>query len=150
MSTDLAPEVLDIARSRQPAAGATEFRTGDAFDLASVRGHVDAAFAGFWWSHVSRDDLPRFLAGLHNRLPLGSPVLLLDNRYVDGSSSPITRTDTRGNTYQRRRLENGDEYEVLKNFPTPLAVQAAVVAADGTNPTIVELPYYWYATYSGR
>ena len=148
VAIDLAVETLDIARSRQPVESAVEFRLADAFDLASVAGSVDAAFAGFWWSHLRYEDLRRFLAGLHRCLPRGSPVFILDNRYVDGSSRPISRTDVDGNSYQNRRLESGAEYEVLKNFPTPLEVRAAIIASGGSEPAVEELPYYWYATYS--
>jgi hypothetical protein len=74
-------------------------------------------------------------------------VLIIDNRYVAGSNSPITRTDARGNTYQIRRLENGVEHEVLKNFPAPAEVRAAIVDAGGVEPAIEELTYYWSASY---
>jgi len=42
----------------------------------------------------------------------------MDNRYVDGSSTPISERDADGNTYQRRRLADGSDNRVLKNFPT--------------------------------
>ena len=81
IAVDLAPEVLELARARQrPLAGAVDFRLGDAFALDGVDGDVDAAFAGFWWSHLQHDDVGRFLRGLHRRLPPGSPVIVLDNR----------------------------------------------------------------------
>ena len=44
-------------------------------------------------------------------------MLIVDNRYVEGSNSRVTREDEQGNTYQRRQLDNGAEFEVLKNFP---------------------------------
>ena len=59
----------------------------------------------------------RFLNVLHARLEPGALVVFTDNRYVEGSSLPITREDADGNTYQERRLRDGTEYEVLKNFP---------------------------------
>jgi hypothetical protein len=34
-----------------------------------VAGDFDAAFAGFWWLHVRRQELVAFLTGLHRRLP---------------------------------------------------------------------------------
>ncbi len=43
-------------------------------------------FCGFWWSHISRGDIPRFLAALRGRVPAGTVLVLLDNRYVPGSS----------------------------------------------------------------
>jgi demethylmenaquinone methyltransferase/2-methoxy-6-polyprenyl-1,4-benzoquinol methylase len=144
---DLSPEVLALARVRQPADHPAEFVTGDAFALHLVPGEFDAVFVGFWWSHVRREDLARFLRGVHGRLPAASCVVIVDNRYVEGSNSAVTRTDGAGNTYQLRRLDDGTEHEVLKNFPSPDDVGTAIDAVGGVEPQVHELGYYWYATY---
>jgi len=122
-------------------------RIADAFALENVIGDFDAAFAGFWWSHVRRQDLMSFLAGLHRRLPNGAVVVFVDNRYVTESSLPITRSDEAGNTYQRRTLNNGMVHEVLKNFPSRREIVAEIAAAGGQDMQYCELAYYWYATY---
>jgi len=72
---------------------------------------------------------------------------LFDNRYVAGSSTPITRRDSAGNTYQRRRLDGGSEHEVLKNFPTTAELREALEATGAKEPDITELSYFWCATY---
>ena len=41
-------------------------------------------------------------------------MVYVDNRYVAGSSTPISRRDEFGNTYQLRSLKDGTHYEVLK------------------------------------
>jgi hypothetical protein len=76
------------------------FQVADADDL-------DAIFAGFFWSHVPRAEVRRFARALMDRVEPGGPVILADNRYVEGSSSPIIRTTTDGDTYQSRRLADG-------------------------------------------
>ena len=73
---------------------------------------------------------------------------MIDTRYVAGSNWPVTRTDAEGNTFQRRVLENGAEFEVLKNFPSVIDVREAIAAAGGANVSVRELTYYWYATYA--
>jgi SAM-dependent methyltransferase len=146
---DLSPEVLALARSRQPGDHPATFVIGDAFALHEIEGAFDAAFTGFWWSHVPHHDLSRFLRGLHGRLGPGGRVMALDNRYVRGSNWPITRTDAGGNTYQRRRLARGGEYEVLKNFPSADEVRAVITASSRDSTLRVhEMEYYWYATYT--
>src|SRR5205823_3958033 len=102
------------------------FVIADAFALDQVPGTFDAAFVGFWWSHVLKRDLSRFLAGLHRRLAPGSVVVVLDNRFVEGSNQPITRTDAAANTYQLRQLERGTEHEIVKNFPSRDEIRAAM------------------------
>jgi hypothetical protein len=45
---------------------------------------------------------------------------MLDNSFVQTSSTPITRRDDAdGNTYQTARWTTAAVHEVLKNFPTP-------------------------------
>jgi SAM-dependent methyltransferase len=144
---DLVEEVLAVAAASQPPSERLEYRKADAFDLMGVAGHFDAAFAGFWWSHVRRQSLLSFLAGLHRRLPQGARVAFVDNRYVPGSNWPITRSDDTGNTYQRRTLDDGTVHEVLKNFPSCADVIGAITAAGGQDVLYRELTYYWYVSY---
>ena len=77
-----------------------------------------------------------------------SRVLVVDNRYVAGSNWPITRTDAEGNTYQRRVLESGAEYEVLKNFPSAEEVRDSIRSTGGEAPVVHAMNYYWYVIYS--
>lgn len=144
---DLSAEVLTLARTRQPAADVVQFVRADAFVLGEVPGTFDAGLAGFWLSHVRRRDVRRFLEGFHHRLTAGSHVMLLDNCFVEGSNWPVTRTDAEGNTYQRRQLNDGTEYEVLKNFLSMAELRDAIRAAGGTVPDVRTLTYYWCATY---
>jgi SAM-dependent methyltransferase len=145
---DLSHDVLQLARARQPVAYPATFIAGDAFALELIPGEFDGAFLGFWWSHVQLDDLPRFLRGVRARLSPSSRVVILDNRFVEGSNWPIARRDDAGNTYQRRRLEDGSTHEVLKNFPTRGEIATAIRAAGGLEPEVHELRYYWYALFS--
>jgi SAM-dependent methyltransferase len=145
-ATDRSPEVLEVAQSKRYPPERVRFARADAFVLDGVDGRFTAAFAGFWWSHVRKCELRGFLAGLHARLVPGSSVVFLDNRYVEGSSTPISRTDADGNSYQLRTLADGSTHEVLKNFPSAdeLRDSLAGIAAD---PIIIELTHYWYLSY---
>lgn len=146
VATDASSEVLAVARSKAYPALRVEFAEADAYALGRVPGRFTAVFAGFWWSHVPLDRLPAFLAGVHARLPAGGRVVLLDNRYVEGSSTPISRRDAAGNTYQRRRLDDGSEHEVLKNFPTAPEL-AEVLEPASSGLAVAEFEYYWGASY---
>jgi ubiquinone/menaquinone biosynthesis C-methylase UbiE len=144
-ATDLSAETLEVARTREYGPAPVTFRLADAYALDRVPGEFDSAFVGFFWSHVLRADLPRFLAGLSARLGPGLRLIVLDNRYVPGSSQPISRTTEAGDTYQRRTLNDGRSYEIVKNFPDRerFTADVADVAAD---VRWTELPYYWLAT----
>jgi SAM-dependent methyltransferase len=146
---DINEAVLDIAREKPIAQGHATFLRGDAVSLEGVPGGCDAAFAGFWWSHVKKSELAKFVANLAAKLAPGALVAILDNTYAEGSSTPISRRDAEGNTYQMRALANGEQYEVLKNFPTAAELAEAVrpVAREAHLET---LTYYWLLIFTLR
>lgn len=145
LATDLEEEPLAIARGRS-YRGKVEFAHCNAFSLDTVAGSFDAGLACFWLSHLSRPEMERFGRHLRDRLDPESLVLFADNRYVEGSSSPITRTDGEGNTYQRRTLRSGETFEVLKNFPDASELRALGETL-GDEVTVTELTYYWVVAF---
>ena len=145
-ATDVNEEVLAIARSKPISPGKVSFQCCDAFRLEELSGEFDAGLAAFWWSHLTRTQLAEFLDGFHRRLKPGSLVVFIDNIYVEGSSTPISRRDAEGNTYQSRRLDDGSTTEVLKNFPTDEEIRA-VLGLDVHQLLIQRLSYYWCAQY---
>ena len=145
---DINEPVLEIAREKQ-LPPSVHFFKGDAVTLEGVPSGCNAAFAGFWWSHVKKADIAAFVARLATRLEPGSTVAILDNQFHEGSSTPLSRRDAEGNTYQMRKLANGEEYEILKNFPTPAELTEAVrgVAREAHLET---LQYYWLLLFTLR
>ena len=145
LATDLNDETLAVARTRSYGPGEVRFQVADAYNLGGVPGRFDAIFAGFFWSHVPRADVRRFAEALVDRIEPGGVVILADNRYVEGSNHPITRTTADGDTYQTRRLSAGRTYEVLKNFPTvgQFTADVSPAAVDWT-----DLSYFWLASIS--
>ena len=91
VASDINESVLEIARGKPIPQGKVTFLKADAFALDGVPGSCDAAFAGFWWSHVPKAELARFIEGLARKLAPGALVGVLDNRYVEGSSTPLSR-----------------------------------------------------------
>ncbi|HEY0550395.1 MAG TPA: methyltransferase domain-containing protein [Verrucomicrobiae bacterium] len=149
VATDINEEVLAIAKARPMPASKVSFQRSDAFQLEEIEGEFDAALSAFWWSHLKRNDLERFLRVLHSRLQPGSRVAFIDNVYVEGSSTPISRRDLEGNTYQLRKLDDGPTTEVLKNFPTDDAI-AEMLRDRADDLKIERLTYYWLARYTIR
>ena len=144
---DINEPVLEIAREKPIPAGKATFFKADAVALDGIPTGCNAAFAGFWWSHVKKSELALFVKNLSLRLEPGSVVAILDNSFAHGSSTPISRTDSEGNTYQMRKLASGDEYEVLKNFPSALELTEAVrpVAREAH---LESLSYYWLLVFT--
>lgn len=146
VATDLNDEVLDVAQKRRSWTN-VDFVRANAFELDDIANGAsfNGAFVGFFWSHLYLNQLPDFLEHLARQLSPGSAVMLLDNRYVEGSNHPITRTDDLGNTFQQRSLDNGTSWEVLKNFPTSAEITATLEAVL-TNVSVTDYEYFWQAT----
>ncbi len=143
---DASSEVLEIARQKEYPLNRVHFLQADAFRLDDVAGHFGAVFAGFWFSHVRRQEQESFLRSLHRKLRANGKVVMIDNRYVKGSSTPIARSDADGNTYQIRTLADGSHHEVLKNFPTAVELRS-LLGALSSDHTIKEFDYYWGVSY---
>lgn len=145
LALDAAPATLELARRRVPA-GSVDFVVGDAYALPPCSPPFDAAFAGFWWSHVPRARLREFLRGLHACLTPGARVVFLDNRHVPGSSTPVSPPDEAGDTWQQRHLDDGSTHRVLKNFPTEAALRQAVEGL-ATDAQFTTWDHYWALAY---
>jgi SAM-dependent methyltransferase len=145
-ATDSSPATLEVARGKSYPPGRVCLALADAYALADVPGDFTAGLAAFWWSHVPRERQSAFLGGLHRRLGIGAVVVLVDNRYVAGSSTAISRRDAGENTYQRRRLADGTEYEVLKNFPAAAELEATL-APFARELSVTQFEYYWGVRY---
>lgn len=145
---DAAPATLAIAKKRCKAMS-VELVRGDIFRLPFAARSFDAAFAGFWISHVAKSRMAAFITSLHRCLRAGARVVWLDNLYVEGNSTPIAAQDSEGNTFQDRRLADGSVTRVLKNFPT----EAELCDAVGQDARVVEyraLEFYWVFCYELR
>jgi demethylmenaquinone methyltransferase/2-methoxy-6-polyprenyl-1,4-benzoquinol methylase len=138
---DVSAGTLAVAERRLSPEKA-RFVVGDAYKLPVRSRSVDAAFVGFWLSHVPKERRVEFLAELHRCVQPGGTVAMIDNRYVEGSSHPISGTDEAGNTYQNRRLDDGSVHRVLKNFPSEEELVGAV-RGHGADATYWGLDYYW-------
>lgn len=144
---DINEAVLEIAREKAIAPGKVSFMKADAVTLEGAPPGCNAAFAGFWWSHVKKSRVRQFVANLATRLEPGSVVGILDNSWAPGSSTPISRTDAEGNTYQVRTLASGEPFEVLKNFPTA-AELAEAVRPVAREAHLESLKYYWLLVFT--
>ena len=147
LATDINPQTLALARAKPLPEGKVRFASVDAYTLAELNGQTfDAAFTGCWWSHVPLQRLPAWLELLHSHLAPGARVVMLDNSFVQTSSTPLTRHDDDGNSYQNRTLDDGSVHEVLKNFPT--RDQAfAMLGPRARDAHWLAYTHYWVLTY---
>lgn len=142
---DFNDEMLAIARAKKNA-GKVEFVRGSAYEIPDLGRSHDALFAGFWWSHVPLQGLDAFLEHAARSVAPGALIAFLDNRYVEGSSTPVSRRDAQGNGYQARKHSDGSVHEVMKNFPDESElIQRASRHGWGAHVDLFQ--YYWLLTY---
>lgn len=147
LAIDTSDEMMEIARKRTESRENVSFQKSDAYSLADVEGDFDAAFCGYWVSHVRRDRLRDFILTLHSKLMPEAKVVLIDNNYVDGSSTPISKTDDEGNTYQLRSVDGGRFFEIVKNFLNEEDLMG-VTEGLGKDREFLSFRYYWIFQYT--
>jgi len=146
LATDLNTETLALARDK-PLPACVRFAELDAYTLEGLESQrFSGAFAGCWWSHVPLAQLAPWLERLHARLDRGARVVFLDNSFVQTSSTPLSRRDADGNTYQQRTLDDGSVHEVLKNFPTRDEALAQL-GPRARDAEWIEHAHYWVLVY---
>lgn len=147
LGIDSSQETLDVAQTRVPTN--VQLLQGDAYRVPALDIAFDACFAGFWWSHIPLQRVSAFLNSLHASLQPAAKVIFIDNRFVPGSSTPISERTAEGDTYQERNLDDGSVHRVLKNFPRAEELLQAV------EPYAIEASYrqwqyFWALEYTLR
>jgi ubiquinone/menaquinone biosynthesis C-methylase UbiE len=117
MATDVNDSTLEIARGKAYARDNVIFRAADAYSLEGIEGPFDVAFASDWWSHMPRQEIPRFLDAVTCRLRPGSSVVMIDMLHAPIFDEWFSHYDDHGNRIDRRTLPDGSLFDVVKNFP---------------------------------
>ncbi len=113
---DINDAVLEIAREKPIEKGKVEFFKADAVTLENVPAGCDAAFAGFWWSHVKKSGIAQFVSNLAGKLESGALVGILDNQFVGAMELHAAYAHRRRRQHvpdaqarQRRRVRGAEE-----------------------------------------
>ena len=92
-ATDFNEEVLQIARAKKYGCEVS-FQKADAFNVSFPQNNFTAGLAAAWWSHLKNSEIRNFLSKFQRQFCSGSLMVFMDNRFVPGSNTPISRTDT--------------------------------------------------------
>jgi SAM-dependent methyltransferase len=127
LATDASDAMIEIARAKEYPEGRVKFAIADAYTLDGVaEDRFTAAFDADWWSHIPNSKLGAFVSTLHGKLQEGSRVVFLDMQHHHDPRFEHYRIDSEGNRVHRRRLPDGREFDVIKNFPTEGQLRATV------------------------
>lgn len=147
LATDVSRTMIALAQEKYKHLSNVTFRVSDAYSLENVHGTFNAAYAHWWWSHMPKSKIRDFLLVLHNKLLPGSQVLFSDHlpEYRDQDIDYTVNDDA--DRIEKRTLDNGKTYLVIKNFPTLEEIQAY---SDGLAENINYKEYdgYWELQYT--
>jgi len=141
LATDVNESVIQIAKSKDYSTTKVDFQTVDLYEIDDNLKH-ESLFGGSILSHIDLRDLHDFINKLIRLVIKGGLIMLMDNNYVDGSSTPISEKDAFGNTYQIRTLNDGNEYKILKNFPGENFIRQQL-SGKVADIKYIDLEYYW-------
>ena len=144
-ATDINDTVLEIAKNKEYANSNVKFGLAD-FNNYQMSQHYDGLFGGFIWSHILVQGLNSFLAKINSLVLPHGQVVFIDNNFAGGSNHPITLTDAEGNTFQTRKLGDGTDHLVLKNFPTEDFIREKLEGL-AKDIKFYDLEYYWIVAY---
>lgn len=113
-ATDFNESTLEEARKKNLPWDRISLHQADAYDLDSIPGDFDMVMAVDWFAHVPKSRIAGFLSGVIRRLPVDSPLVLIDQ--TPGSASWTGETDDEGNHTQERVLASGEKFRVIKHF----------------------------------
>ncbi|MBV9878570.1 MAG: class I SAM-dependent methyltransferase [Verrucomicrobia bacterium] len=145
MAIDFSEEMLEVARSQQIVNA--RFLREDAYSLKSLESNqFDFGFAMHWLSHIPLARWDEFFSAFHARLKPGAKVLVADDiRRPDDEDLYFSRVETR-DSYELRRLPNGQSYEIVKRYFAPDELHA-LLAPYATNLHIRFVRPRWWLTY---
>ncbi len=147
-ATDRVEEVLNVAR-RKTYHCPVDFRLEDAYTLSFGAEEFDGGLANFWFSHIPKHRVDRFIAGFHRTLRPQSSVFLADNVLVPEVGGELIRRAGDDNTYRRRTLRDGSEHVIIKNYYSAEDLIAIfgqhVPGLSAANVFIGQ--HFWYITY---
>jgi ubiquinone/menaquinone biosynthesis C-methylase UbiE len=115
---DYSNEVLNIANKKNISPSKVNFLQRDAYQLDKISGNFEGGIANFWFSHIPKFRIQKFLNQLHNKLGSGTTVFMADNIYIKSIGGTLIYKENDPNTYKLRTLDNGTKYEIIKNYYT--------------------------------
>jgi ubiquinone/menaquinone biosynthesis C-methylase UbiE len=147
-ATDYSEGMLAVARSRQIPR--TCFLQADAYDLSELGDERhDFGLAMWLVSHLALSRWHEFIVAFHAHLKPGAKVLLVDDiRRPDDGDPWYSKLATR-DSYEIRRLPNGESYEIVKTYFTPEQLRALLQPYADNIQIRYERPC-WRVTYEVR
>jgi ubiquinone/menaquinone biosynthesis C-methylase UbiE len=120
-AVDASSEMLELNRKRVKDSSVT-YVEADLFEWEPDRTY-DVCFFSFWLSHVPEERFAAFWGKVRRALTPGGRVFLLDSSRNDLASAIDHELPDEGDHVMLRRLANGSEFQIVKRFYEPHALE---------------------------
>lgn len=144
LATDISQEMLEIATARIRDKS-IQFLISDAYSLPMSKPLFTGAMSNFWFSHIPKTKIKKFLTTLHQGLAKNSLVVFVDNVYNKEMGGELTAKKN-GNSYKIRKLTNGKTYIILKNYYSKEKLKD-IFSQYSKELDIHYLKYFWLVAY---
>jgi ubiquinone/menaquinone biosynthesis C-methylase UbiE len=142
---DASAEVIAINQQKLQKAN-VEYMQADLFAWEPEPQAYDMVFFGFWLSHVPPERLDDFLDKVRRALKPGGRLFALDSLPDATSSAKNHEAYQPEGIYHTRKLNDGQEFKIVKIFYEPAALQAKLTE-HGFDATVkTSGRYFWYAS----
>jgi 2-polyprenyl-3-methyl-5-hydroxy-6-metoxy-1,4-benzoquinol methylase len=140
---DASEEVIAINRSKLGSLSVKYYL----FDLFKWQPDTeyDLVFFAFWLSHVPPQLLDSFLTKVYQSVRVGGQVFIIDSRLEPTSTANNHILEDDGNIYKSRKLNDGQEFKVIKVFYQPDELQCKLKKARFQADVQVTDNYFIYA-----
>ncbi len=142
-AVDSSPEVMAINQERLGTshAGKVEYVQADLFAWQPAQ-QYDVVFFSFWLSHVPPERFNAFWQMVREALAPGGRVFFIDSLYSETSTASDHRLEGQEATTLTRRLNDGQEFRIVKVFYQPEKL-AAHLAALGWQAQVQATTHYF-------
>ncbi len=148
-AVDLSEEMLTQAATKDYGCKVS-LESADMFSHDFGPEKYDVVALGFWFSHQPRQEYDHLFDLLVAPLKADGLIWMVDNNPpAEGPSPNLSGTDEYGNSYKKRYLSNGREFEIMKNYFDPDSLRECFVERfDIQSLDFGE--YYWSVVLSVR
>jgi len=137
---DASQEMISINQARM-ASDRISYIQADLFTWQPTRLYDTVCF-GFWISHVPLERLDAFLGMVASALRPGGKVFFVDGRREPTSTAVNHILPEQGRQVMARKLNDGREFQIVKNFYDPAFLTERCAAA-GLTVDVRETPTYF-------
>lgn len=115
---DASQMCIEINRSKLSTATNVEYRQVNLFTW-EPDAEYDLVFFSFWLSHVPPELLDSFLAKVYKSVRVGGKLFIIDSRFEPTSTAKNHVLIHDSNIYIKRKLNDGQEFQIVKIFYQP-------------------------------